>query len=79
MQFSYQLIDNMDIKEIALIYSGSTFGLILIAGLIVILISRTCVSKVIKNNQESWSKMAIEMSKVMASANKPPINNNNVT
>ena len=69
MQFSYQLIDNLDIQKISLIYSACVFGLVLFAGILVIFVSRFCVQSVIKKNQESWSKMAIEMGKIMEKAN----------
>lgn len=50
MQFSYKLEDKLDIKIISIIYSCSAFGLILIAGIIIILIARSCVISAIKAN-----------------------------
>jgi hypothetical protein len=50
MQFSYRLEDKLDIKKISLIYSASAFGLVLIAGLIIILAARGCVILAIRKN-----------------------------
>lgn len=68
MQFSYRLEDKLNLKAIIGISAGSAAGLILIAGLVIILIARACVIRAIKANQEKWHEMAIEMSKIVNNA-----------
>ena len=50
MQFSYRLEDKLDLKALIGISAGSAAGLIIIAGLVIILIARTCVIRAIKTN-----------------------------
>ena len=68
MQFSYKLEDKLDIKWVAIIYSGSAFVLIVLAGVVIIVVARACIIRAIKKNQEAWHNMAISMSKVVNQA-----------
>jgi hypothetical protein len=70
MQFSYQLVDRMDIVEISIIYSVSVFTFVLLIGLIMVLTARYCIQQVIKQNQDYWKKMAVEMSSIVKSAQR---------
>ena len=65
MQFSYQLVDRLDIVEVSIIYSVSIFVFVLLVGLLMVLTARFCVQKVIKKNQDYWKRMAIEMSNIV--------------
>ena len=54
MEFSYGLEDRLDIKTMAIIYSCSAFGFLLIVTAIIIVIARLCVNSAMKKNQETW-------------------------
>lgn len=43
MQFSYQLVDRLDIVEVSIIYSVSIFVFVLLVGLLMVLTARFCV------------------------------------
>ena len=68
MQFSYQLVDRLDIVSISIIYSVSIFCFVLLVALLMVLTARYCIQQVIKQNQDYWKKMAIEMSNIVRSA-----------
>jgi hypothetical protein len=70
MQFSYQLVDRLDIVEVSIIYSVSIFVFVLLVGLLMVLTARFCVQQVIKQNQDYWKRMAIEMSNIVRQAQR---------
>ena len=70
MQFSYQLVDRLDIVQVSIIYSHTIFFFVVLVGVVMILTARFCVQSVIKQNQEYWKKMAIEMSNIVRSAQR---------
>ena len=43
MQFTYQLVDRLDIVEVSIIYSVTIFVFVLLVGLLMVLTARFCV------------------------------------
>jgi predicted PurR-regulated permease PerM len=70
MQFSYQLVDRLDIVQVSIIYSVSIFVFVLLVGLLMVLTARYCIQQVIKQNQDYWKRMAVEMSNIVRSAQR---------
>jgi len=43
MQFSYQLVDRLDIVQVSIIYSVSIFVFVVLVGLLMVLTARYCI------------------------------------
>ena len=54
LQFSYKLVDRIQISAIASMYSVSVFLYVLLTGTMLVLVSRFCAQKIVRDNQEHW-------------------------
>eukprot|EP00347_Sterkiella_histriomuscorum_P006261 403353448 len=70
MQFTYQLVDRLDFKYVAVIYSVAVSVFIILAAVIAILTVRFVVQLTIRKNQQTWQAMAYEMKHIVDNAQK---------
>ena len=63
-------MDRLDIVQVSIIYSVSIFVFVLLVGLLMVLTARYCIQQVIKQNQDYWKRMAVEMSNIVRSAQR---------